>query len=157
MLKITLTMSRIGQALFLLTDHIIWIARSGLVKGIDTHKWVQISNKYWLLSITMNLVRDFYEISNLIDSRCKGSISTTVCTIQTLSDLSAATLKSYQFIYSNRAIFVDTLKNTCDFFIPFTTLGYTQMSPKTVGVLGVISTIAGIVSMVKPEYKLTPA
>lgn len=52
---------------------------------------------------------------------------------------------------------VDTLKNTCDLFIPMAALGYVRLSPGTVGMLGVVSSVAGIAALINPMYKLCPA
>lgn len=169
-LRLTLTLSKIAQALFLYADHIIWLSRTGLVKSIDAKKWNNTANKYWFVSIVMNLCRDFYELSRLIDRTLNSGNGRTKQTlyrwlfetnsnISTLSkrDVSKASLYVYSYVYENRAIFIDTMKNMCDVFIPLTALGYTKLKPRTVGMLGVISSIAAIMVLIQPAAKLQPS
>lgn len=166
-LRLTLTLSKIAQALFLYADHIVWLSRTGLVKSIDAKKWNDTANKYWFVSIVMNLCRDVYELSKLIDRTLSGKSRQTLynwlfhtnANISTLSkrDLSRASLQVYSYLYENRDIFIDTTKNMCDVFIPLTALGYTKLKPRTVGILGVISSVAAIYVLLQPAAKLQPS
>lgn len=169
-LRLTLTLSKIAQALFLYADHIIWLSRTGLVKSIDAKKWNDTANKYWFVSIVMNLCRDFHELSQLIDrtlnsgnGRPKQTINrwlfNTNTNISTLSkqDLSKASYHACSYMYENRAIFIDIMKNMCDVFIPLTALGYTKLQPRTVGMLGFVSSIAAILVLIQPSAKLQPS
>lgn len=157
-LRFTLTTSKLAQALYLYADHIIWLSRSGITKSIDAKKWNDRANKYWLLSIVMNLCRDFYELSKLINqSMVDGhSIKKTLCNLYTQEHFVQTIQQFYTHAYYNRAILIDTTKNICDFFIPLTALGYTNLKPRTVGILGVISSLAAIIVLLQPAAKLTP-
>lgn len=166
-LRLTLTLSKLASALYLYADHIVWLSRTGLVKSIDATKWNDKANKYWFVSILMNLCRDIYELSKLIDRSLNGRSKQTInrwlfdtnANISTLTkqDFKKASHQAYEYIYENRAIFIDTLKNACDLFIPLTALGYTKLKPRTVGLLGVISSIAAIVVLLQPAAKLQPS
>ncbi|ALC42312.1 Pex11 [Drosophila busckii] len=160
-IRVTLTMSKISQALFLLADHFLWLARTGLT-SVNAKKWAKMANKYWLFSIIMNLCRDFYEICRAIDmhkASCSGGI--TRCklprSINSPADVKRLALHSYLLMLSHKDIAVDTIKNICDFFIPLTALGYTSLTPRTIGLLGSISSIAGLWALLEPTAKLTPA
>lgn len=160
--RITLTMGKLSQALFLFADHFLWLARTGLFKSIDTRKWGKYANKYWLLSIIMNLCRDVYEIFRVMDLH-KASVrsgisrSTVVpCRITSPKDFRRLALYSYGLVLGHKDVFVDTVKNVCDFFIPLTALGYTKLTPRTIGLLGTISSLAGLIAMLEPSAKLTP-
>lgn len=169
-LRLTLTLSKIAQALYLYADHIIWLSRSGLAKSVDAKKWNHTANKYWFVSIVVNLCRDFYELSRLIDrtlnsgnGRNKQTIyrwlfdTNTHISALSKQDLTKASHQIYGYVYENRAIFIDTTKNLCDVFIPLTALGYTQLKPRTIGLLGVISSIAAIIVLLQPAAKLQPS
>uniref|UniRef100_A0A1L8ECG2 Putative peroxisomal bioproteinsis protein peroxin n=1 Tax=Haematobia irritans TaxID=7368 RepID=A0A1L8ECG2_HAEIR len=160
-IRVTLTTSKLSQALFLFADHFLWLARTGLFKSIDAKKWGQYANKYWLLSIIMNLCRDVYEIFRLMDlhkASVRSGISRNIpCRIRSTKDLSRLALQSYAMVLGHKDVFVDTLKNACDFFIPLTALGYTKLTPRTIGMLGAISSIAGLIALLEPTAKLTPA
>lgn len=162
-LRITLTLSKLSQAMFLYADHIVWIARSGVFsKNIRLAEWTTLSNRYWLLSVTMNLCRDAYEWCRIVErSQLKvDDLNRSVvnaCSIRSGHDLLKVTLQTYAALHAHQAVFVDTLKNVCDFCIPLTALGYTRLTPRTIGVLGVVSSLAGLVALVKPAAKLVPA
>ncbi|XP_057318161.1 peroxisomal membrane protein 11B [Microplitis mediator] len=152
-IRITLTLSKISNALYLLADHIIWVGRAGLLK-VNIDKWNTIANKYWLMTIVMNLTRDIYEILQIMEE-CK------------LSGVSKINLESKSYRYnkyrtlfylsSHKDVVLDTIKNGCDFFIPFTALGYTKFTPGMVGILGFISSAIGIYCLIDPLAKLSPA
>lgn len=160
-MRITLTCSKLSQALFLFGDHFIWLSRTGLFKKIDAKKWGNLSNRYWLLSIIMNLARDVYEIMKLIDLHRSanriGLLNNKFPKITSTRDLEKLALYSFSLLRGHKDVVVDTVKNVCDVFIPMTYLGYVKLSPMTIGVLGTMSSIAGILALIQPDAKLVPA
>ncbi|XP_014096020.2 peroxisomal membrane protein 11B [Bactrocera oleae] len=164
-IRVTLTLSKLSQSLFLLADHFMWLARTGLFKGINTNRWGKFANKYWLLSIIMNLCRDVYEIFQLIDLHKAGTKSgitraspkISPLHVNSLRDFNRLALHSYALVLGHKDVAVDTVKNVCDLFIPLTALGYTRLSPRTIGLLGAISSAAGLWALLEPTAKLTPA
>ncbi|RWS27431.1 Peroxisomal membrane protein 11B-like protein, partial [Leptotrombidium deliense] len=64
-IRFTVTLSRISSSLYLFSDHVLWLARVGLISA-NSEKWSNLSYRFWLYSILMNLVRDFYEIRSLM-------------------------------------------------------------------------------------------
>ncbi|KAH8396597.1 hypothetical protein KR215_001142 [Drosophila sulfurigaster] len=160
-IRVTLTLSKVSQSLFLLADHLLWLARTGLTT-VDTKKWSNVANKYWLFSIIMNLCRDFYEIVRVLDlhkAGCKGGI--TRCkipaSINSPADVKRLALQSFVLVQGHKDIVVDTVKNVCDVFIPLTALGYTSLTPRTIGLLGAISSVAGLWALLDSTAKLTPS
>ncbi|XP_068620475.1 peroxisomal membrane protein 11B [Battus philenor] len=157
-LKITLTASKIAHALYLYADHVVWLSKSGFLKS-DSDGWSQTANRFWLLSIIANLARDFYEILHILELKksmflnpsqlIKGSVRN--------FDLNSSLNHFYTIIKCHKDIFIDTAKNSCDLFIPLTALGYTKLSPSAVGVLGAFSSLAAIITLVKPITKLVPS
>lgn len=161
-LAFTLTVNKICSSIFLLTDHIIWLSRTGLAKNIDTAKWTQRSNKFWVISLVMSLVRDIYEINRVVvASSSYKSVSTCIVTsvvsIRSSKDVSACVSSLIEFLLTYKHLTVDTVKNCCDLFIPLNGLGYTKLSPRVIGLLGMISSIAGLVVILNPKCKLTPS
>lgn len=153
-IRSVLILSRISQALFLLTDHFLWLGRAD-VCTVNTDRWSRLSNKYWLYSITLNLVRDFFEIAKIFKSQKRSILPHDGC--KNMSDVVETTLRIFNILQHNRAIMIDTVKNGCDFFIPLTALGHVKLSPGTVGWLGVISSLAGLLVLVEPSVKVTPS
>ncbi|XP_043261907.1 peroxisomal membrane protein 11B [Colletes gigas] len=150
-IRVTLTLSRIANALFLLADHIIWIGRVGLLR-VNIEKWSKIANKYWLMNIIMNLTRDFIEIIKILEREGKDILMKT-------PKFSSNTWERYEMLFhlrNHKEVVMDTIKNGCDLFIPLTALGFTKFSPGTIGLFGVVSSIVGLYTLIHPLCKLTP-
>lgn len=152
-IRFTLSLSKISSSLFLLCDHVLWLSRTGLFE-IQAEKWTILASKYWLYSITMNLVRDFYEIMRIIQNENNLICPSMGC--RTLNDVFISVAKGYLRVQSHKDVMIDTIKNCCDFFIPLTALGYTKLSPSVIGALGVVSSVAGMLTILDSRYKLTP-
>ncbi|XP_064114128.1 peroxisomal membrane protein 11B-like [Macrobrachium nipponense] len=159
-LRVILTMSRIYQSLFLLMDHIIWIGRAGLF-DINKEKWAKYANRFWLGSIILNLIRDFYEIMLIIQksATCKNPLPCAYKkypVVRTVYDCIPATRPLVLFVEEHRDVFWDSLKNFCDIWIPLTGLGHTNFSPGMIGFLGSVSSFAGLIAVLDPLAKLAP-
>lgn len=157
-LRLTLTISKLAHALFLYADHIVWLTKSGFLKT-DSEKWNRTANKFWLLSIIANLARDFYEIVHLLDIHKSTLLKPSELLTGSITsyDWNGGMKYLYMFVSCHNDVFIDTLKNSCDLFIPLTALGFTKLSPSTVGALGAISSLAALLTVVKPITKLVPA
>lgn len=138
--------SKIAYSMFLLCDHIIWFGRAGLA-DVDTARWNRIANKYWLFTIVINLVRDYFEIKRLL----VGSKILVKCKC---SDPKVVVRRLMEFSEAHKDVVLDLVKNSCDIFIPLVALSYVNFSPATVGLLGVISSVVGIYTVVDPFAKL---
>jgi peroxin-11B len=158
----TLTINKISSSIFLLTDHILWLSRSGLLKNVDTTKWQQRSNKFWVLSLIMGIVRDVYEINRAVASfstykSLSSCIAVSLTSIRSSRDVSICATSLVDFLIKYRHLTIDTVKNCCDLFIPLTSMGYVKLSPRVIGLLGVCSSLAGLIVVLHPKTcKLTP-
>ena len=92
-LRITITLSRISNAMFLFCDHFIWLHRAKVI-NVDVDGWNELSNRWWLYGDIMNLARDIYEV------RKEGS-----------------------FVLENKPLLVDLVKNLADIILPLAALG----------------------------------
>ncbi|XP_053615049.1 peroxisomal membrane protein 11B [Plodia interpunctella] len=157
-LRLTLTTSKLAHALYLYADHIVWLTRSGFLKT-DSDSWNRTANKFWLLSIIANLTRDFYEILQILEL----NKSTFLKPSELLNvsarhfDMSSSVKHIYALVNCHKDVFIDTVKNSCDLFIPLTALGFMKLSPSAVGTLGALSSIAALVTLVKPITKIVPS
>ncbi|XP_035210555.1 peroxisomal membrane protein 11A-like [Stegodyphus dumicola] len=156
-LRFSITLSKINMAMYLFTDHIIWLGRVGLL-SIDKEKWSKLSYKLWLYYLTMNLTRDFYEIMSVMNNFTHGSLK---------HDLQASNKKYanpflsqlsmlYRLLRMHKDLALDTVKNGCDICLPLAELGYLSIHPRTVGLLGMISSVAGMLPLLDSSYKLVP-
>uniref|UniRef100_A0A1B6E369 Peroxisomal membrane protein 11B n=2 Tax=Clastoptera arizonana TaxID=38151 RepID=A0A1B6E369_9HEMI len=144
--RITVPLSKISNAIFLLCDHLLWATRVGLA-NLNTERWSNMANRYWLYSIIMNLIRDIYEINHILKTHQRKLSSRTMTRKNSMLALAE----------QHKDVVIDTLKNSCDVFIPLTALGYTSLSPGIIGFLGVVSSLAGIFPLLDPMAKLTPS
>ncbi|KAI5633552.1 peroxisomal biogenesis factor 11 (PEX11) domain-containing protein [Phthorimaea operculella] len=157
-LRFCLTASKLSNALFLYADHIVWLTKSGFLKT-DSEKWNKTANKFWLLSIVANLARDLYELCHIIKLHNPTFLKPSELLNGPAKTINYAETAKYVFMLMNchKDVFIDTLKNSCDLFIPLTALGFTKFSPSTVGMLGAVSSLAALVTIVQPISKLVPA
>lgn len=146
--RITLTMSKIATALFIIVDNLLWFSRIG-VCDIDRRRWFLTSCRLWLYSITMNLVRDWFEVRNTLHSTLVRN-STTKRETRSLTDL-------VEWINAYPALAVDIVKNASDFCIPMSALNYIPLSPKTIGALGLLSSGCALLQVIDPSLRLHPS
>lgn len=136
--------SKVSYSLFLLCDHIIWFGRNGFT-NVDINRWNRIACRYWLLSIVMKLVRDYVEIRRVLRN-CK--------LILKFNDRTLLMKNIRTFTEAHKDILLDTLKNTCDIFLPLAALNYINLSPGAIGFLGIISSMTGVYTIWDPFAKL---
>ncbi|XP_041984437.1 peroxisomal membrane protein 11B [Aricia agestis] len=153
-IRTSMTLSKVAHGLFLFADHIVWLTKSGFLKT-DADSWNTTAYKFWLLSIIANLVRDVYEIMHILDINSSKLLRPSYLLNNALKTDFYTRLKHMQtFLNCHQDVFIDTLKNSCDIFIPLTALGFTRFSPSAVGAFGAISSIAALATIVKPLHKL---
>ena len=165
-LRLTVTMSKLNMACYLLIDHIVLASKIGLVKT-DTKKWSQRAAQFWLAGIIFNLARNVYDIINVImqqiearqqmnrPKRQAGDASDN----QSMRSQSAQKYKNEtkQRLVDNIPVWMDTIRNSSDVWLPMASLNYISISPGTQGVLGVISSIVGMLTVWNSSLKLVPS
>lgn len=151
--KVTVILGKISNSVFLLADHILWLGRSELCV-VNTNKWGRICSQYWLYSITLSLIRDLYEILKILHLHKEEIIPRQG--VNTIADALKTSYRAFTYIPKHPQVVVDVMKNTCDIFLPLVALGYLKLSPGTVGTLGTISSLAGLIVILNPKFKLSP-
>lgn len=152
-LRVMLTLSKLSNSLYLLADHIIWAGRVGIAR-VNVEKWSKIANRYWLITIVINLARDIYEIVKMLKNH-KQHVSWKIP-----SSCANTWGEKCEFLIPLRNrhdLLFDSIRNGCDLFIPLTALGYTKFNPGMIGIFGIISSIIGLITIIEPSYKLTPS
>ncbi|XP_050402966.1 peroxisomal membrane protein 11B [Patella vulgata] len=164
--RLTITLSKINQACYLLFDHLIWAGRVGIMK-VDSKKWSELSARFWLVSLILNLVRNFYDIYVILvrevkiqAARAKKS-SSYVNGNSYDKDKPRKILTNNELackcISENKPVWLDLIKNVCDIVLPLNSLGRIHVTPGTQGVVGVISSIVGIATTWDPLLRLVPS
>ncbi|XP_059146671.1 peroxisomal membrane protein 11B-like [Physella acuta] len=164
-LRWSITMSKLNQAVALLFDHIIWAGRIGLAT-IDKDKWSNLSARFWIVTLILNLTRDIYDIITVISREvkirtAKSSRSHYKNGISDHKTISKPKLTNTQLfvkcVTENQSVFLDLLKNLCDLVLPLESLGYVKVSPGVQGLTGSVSSLVGIASTWNPLLKLVPS
>jgi len=157
--KMTLTLSKINQAAYLAVDHLIWAGKIGLA-DTDTKKWAKVSARFWLVTIFFNLVRNLYDIYLIVAKymalqrrRAKQSMNGNANYGPT--ERKESILK--KCVIENKPVVADVIKNVADVTLPLSSLGYLNTTPGFQGVMGILSSIIGIMVVWNPLYKLTPS
>lgn len=157
-LRITITLSRINQALYLFFDHLLWIDRVGLYK-VDRQRWSELSARFWVGTLVLNLARNSYDIWQIIlrEYKCYSSQSRKddldVVNQNKKISFEKVLVKS---LLENRPVMLDFIKNATDIFLPLSTLGKVNVSPGFQGVMGIVSSTVGIMTVWDPLLKLVP-
>ena len=133
-------------------DHLVWAYRMKLLK-INIDSWGKHANRFWLIAIFLGLVRDTYEFLRAIDVERKRlqQYSSSPDSKET-----AVSLRSmlHNVVCNNPAMVVDLVKNSADFFIPLSRLDILYIPSGIVGLLGVVSSLAGISVDFNEQFKL---
>ena len=146
LLRFVITLIKINRGIYLLIDHLIWAHRMKLIT-IDSKRWSTRSNRFWLFAIFLGLVRDIYELLKAF--RVERERLSQYQSYESVSARAAG-----QVIQNNRAVCVDVVKNCGDFLIPMSRLDIIYLPGGVVGLLGVISSCAGLVAAYNEQLKL---
>ncbi|KAL5005352.1 hypothetical protein ScPMuIL_018808 [Solemya velum] len=164
-LRLTITLSKVNQALFLLFDHIIWAHSIGLIKA-DKKKWSVLAARFWLVSLILNIARDCYEMSLVMNRECRETSQSSKSSYRNgdanyrgkSKSLHVVTNMTFlkKYLEENKPVVMDLVKNVSDLILPMTTLGYTNASPGLQGFLGTVSSLVGVVTIWNPLLRLVP-
>ncbi|GFR80715.1 peroxisomal membrane protein 11B-like [Elysia marginata] len=164
-LRLTITLSKLNQSVYLLFDHMVWAGRVGLAV-IDKDKWGKLSARFWMVTIILNIIRDIYEILGIIYSEIKQrdakmSRSQYKNGVAEHKQLSRPSMSNRQLllkcIVENPPAFLDLARNICDAVLPLEALGYIKASPGIQGLTGTVSSVLGIASTWNPLLRLVPS
>ncbi len=146
LLRFIVTLVKINRGVYLLIDHLIWAHRMNLI-SIDSKRWSRLSNRFWFFAIFLGLVRDIYELLKAYRVE-KERLS------QYQSYESVAAKAAGNVIQNSGAVCVDVVKNCGDFFIPLSRLDIIYLPGGVVGLLGVVSSLAGLIGTYNDHLKL---
>lgn len=92
------------------------------------------------------------ELNNLLKAFLKKKIINTLNRKVTPRDVMSS--EAVHFVRSHKDLLIDTVKNSCDLMLPLTNLGIIRLSPGIIGVVGMISSILSVYSLVDQRAKL---
>lgn len=100
----------------------------------------------------MNLVRDVVELNNLFKAILKKKILNTLN--RKVAPKNDITGEAVQFVRSHKDLLIDTVKNSCDIMLPLSNLGFIRLNAGTIGVVGMISSVLSLYTLVDQKAKL---
>ncbi len=165
-LRFCLTFSNLNRALYFICDNTLWARSIGLIRDIDKERWSLNSTRFYFLSLVMNLTRDIYVIIQLMVQKSRdrhfqqkvdqhlNESPDVACVI--VPQLDAFLFLLLESLRNEPSVALDTVKNVCDLFIPLDKLGIYQTNAGVVGFCGLVSSLLGILSVLKPILKIKP-
>ena len=143
-LRLLVISARLSRVLYFLVDQVVWATRLGLYKS-DPKSWSKFQAKIWSIALIFCVTRNIYDIYNLLKSSEKKN-----------EDLGDQTVCWYEKFKTRPEVLVDTVKNCADFLIPLNIMGAIEINNGVVGILGLVSSLAGAFTVWEPAMKLKP-
>lgn len=165
-LRFCLTISNLNRALYFICDNVLWARNVGLVHNLDKERWSFNASRLYFFSLVMSLTRDAYVIAQIMVKKTRdrqyqqkaqqhlNEHQDVACVI--IPELDAFFFLLYESLKTHPQVVLDTLKNVCDLFIPMDRLGIYQTNAGVVGFCGLMSSLLGILSVLKPGLRMNP-
>ncbi|XP_058283752.1 peroxisomal membrane protein 11A isoform X2 [Hylobates moloch] len=156
--------SNLNRVIYFICDTILWVRSVGLTSGINKEKWRTRAAHHYYYSLLLSLVRDLYEISlqmkRVTRDRAKKEKSASqdppgysVADEET-EWLQSFLLLLFRSLKQHPPLLLDTVKNLCDILNPLDQLGIYKSNPGIIGLGGLVSSIAGMITVAYPQMKL---
>jgi len=137
--------SKVSRICYFFYDTVNWLIKAGVLTG-DAKKSALKSSMFWFLTLSSCLMRDLYELKKYIVNQNKTKIKN--------SNNENSVL---EFISLNIQVIFDMIRNLFDLILALKMLNKLDISDSAAGLVGMISSIVGLVELVYPYYKLTPS
>nr|XP_021578576.1 peroxisomal membrane protein 11A isoform X2 [Ictidomys tridecemlineatus] len=131
--------------------------------SINKEKWQTWATRHYYYFLLLSLVRDLYEISlqmgRLAHDRATREKSSQNPFGYSLADEETKWLQSFLLLLfrslkQHPPLLLDTVKNLCDILIPLDQMGIYRSNPGIIGLGGLVSSVAGIITVAYPQMKL---
>ena len=152
LLRFLVTLTKLNRGLYLMIDHLIWAYRMKLLR-INIDSWSKHANRFWLLAIFLGLIRDTYEFLRAVHVERKRLQQYSSGPDSKETPVSMRSVL-HNVVCNNPAVVLDLLKNSADIFIPISRLDILYIPSGIVGLLGVVSSLAGISADFNEQLKL---
>ncbi|KAI1904501.1 hypothetical protein AGOR_G00006300 [Albula goreensis] len=165
-LRFCLTVANLNRALYFICDNVLWAKSIGMVSNLDKERWSLNASRFYFLSLVLSLTRDAYVIAQLMVRKARereyqrkvhqhlNEQQDVACVI--IPELDAFLFLAFESLKTHPPVILDTLKNVCDLFIPLDRLGIYPTNAGVVGFCGLVSSLLGILAVVKPGLRMKP-
>lgn len=161
--RLCLTLANLNRVIYYICDTVLWVKSVGLTSGVNREKWQMRAVRHYYYFLLLSLVRDLYEIllqmGQVARDRAKREKSSrnppeySVVNEET-EWLQSFLLLLFQSLKRHPPLLLDTVKNICDILIPLNQLGIYKSNLGVVGLGGLVSSLAGLITVVYPQLKL---
>ncbi|KAM5292194.1 peroxisomal membrane protein 11A [Ctenodactylus gundi] len=162
--RLCLTLANLNRVVYFICDTVLWVRNVGLAAGIDKEKWQVRAARHYYYFLLLSLVRDVYEISlhmgrEMCGKAKRATPSPQNALVYSVADEETEWLQSFLLLVfrtlrRHPPLLLDTVKNFCDILIPLDQLGIYKSNPGIIGLGGLISSVAGIVTVMYPHMRL---
>ncbi|XP_011377956.1 peroxisomal membrane protein 11A isoform X2 [Pteropus vampyrus] len=161
--RVCLTFANLNRVVYFICDTVLWVRSVGLTSGINQEKWRMWAARHYYYSVLLSLVRDLYEISLQMEQVAHDRAKREKSLSQDPLGYSVAKeerewLQSFLLLFrslrKHPPLLLDTVKNLCDILNSLDQLGIYKSNPGVIGLGGLVSSIAGIITVACPHMKL---
>ncbi|KAM7048671.1 peroxisomal membrane protein 11A isoform 1-T1 [Molossus nigricans] len=162
--RLCLTLANLNRVVYFVCDTVLWVRSVGLASGINKERWRMWAARHYYYSLLLSLVRDLYEISLQMkqvaqDRATKEKLSSQDPLGYSVADEETEWLQSFLLLLfrslrKHPPLFLDTVKNLCDILNPLDQLGIYKSNPGIIGLGGLVSSVAGIITVAWPDLRL---
>ncbi|KAF6273328.1 peroxisomal biogenesis factor 11 alpha [Rhinolophus ferrumequinum] len=161
--RLCLTLANLNRVLYFICDTVLWVRSVGLTSSINKEKWRVWAARHYYYSLLLSLVRDLYEIAlqmeQVAHNRAKREKTPSQDPGCSVADEETEWLQSFLLLLfrslrKHPPLFLDTVKNLCDILNPLHQLGIYKSNPGVIGLGGLLSSVAGIITVAYPHMKL---
>ncbi|KAM9183497.1 peroxisomal membrane protein 11A isoform 2-T2 [Dugong dugon] len=156
--------SNLNRVVYFICDTILWVKSVGLASGINKEKWQMWAARHYYYFLLLSLVRDLYEISlqmeQVAHDRAKKEKSPSQnppgqCVADEETEwLQSFLLLLFRSLKKQPPLLLDIVKNLGDIMNPLNQLGIYKSNPGIIGLGGLMSSIAGIITVAYPQMRL---
>uniref|UniRef100_A0A8B9YD13 Peroxisomal biogenesis factor 11 alpha n=1 Tax=Bos mutus grunniens TaxID=30521 RepID=A0A8B9YD13_BOSMU len=150
--RICLTLASLNRVIYFICDTVLFVRSTGLASGVNKEKWQRWAARYYYYSLLLSLVRDLYE-GKEEKSPSQDTLGYSVADDET-EWLQSLLLLLFHSLKRHPPLFLDTVKNFCDILNPLDQLGIYKSNPGIIGLGGLVSSVAGIITVAYPQMKL---
>lgn len=161
--RVCLTLANLNRVIYYVCDTVLWVKSVGLTSGVNREKWQTWAARHYYYFLLLSLVRDLYEILLQMDrvarDRAKREKSSRAPPGHSVVNEETEWLQSFLLLLfrslkRHPPLLLDTVKNFCDILIPLNQLGIYKSNLGIVGLGGLVSSVAGLITVVYPQLKL---
>lgn len=146
-LRLLIVLRRATYVVYYFIDQFTWAARVGLYKS-NPKEWSKFQARFWFTALILGVLRNLYDWIMLLAGR-KEKVEQ--------DEESRPKWSIAHRIGQRPDVVVDTVKNAADFLLPLNVMGYVKLNNGVAGMLGLISSLCGVIAVWNPSLKLKPS